>query len=97
VPQPFSPGAGPSAIEAVGGGPVTWYEHARGYAEAKWTGLAPVSRWSVAGALVIVTVALSTKEKRAPKPRVLRGALFGWAFNPATRDSGPPPEAAALD
>jgi len=29
---------------------------------------------------------------------VLRQALFAWAFNPATRDTDPPPEiAAALD
>jgi integrase len=34
----------------------------------------------------------------APEPRVLRQALFAWAFNPATRDTGPPSEiAAALD
>jgi integrase len=77
---------------------ITWYEHARAYAEAKWASLAPVSRRSVAEALVTVTIALTTKEPGAPGPRVLRQALFAWAFNPATRDTGPPPEiAAALD
>ena len=64
---------------------VTWYEHARAYAEAKWAGLAPVSRRSVAEALVTVTVALTGKEKGAPQPRVLRQALFAWALNPATQ------------
>jgi integrase len=37
-----------------------------------------------------VTVALTAKEKGAPEPRVLRRALFAWAFNPATRDTDPP-------
>ena len=60
--------------------------------------LAPVSRRSVAEALVTVTIALSKKEPGAPDPGVLRQALFAWAFNPATRDSTPPPHiAAALD
>jgi integrase len=78
--------------------PVTWYEHARAYTEVKWDGLAPVSRRSVAEALVTVTVALARKERGAPEPRVLRRALFAWAFNPATRDKVPSGEvAAALD
>jgi hypothetical protein len=59
------------------------------YAEAKWAALAPVSRRSVAEALVTVTVALTTKAKGAPEPRVLRQALFAWAFNPATREPDP--------
>jgi hypothetical protein len=38
------------------------------------------------------------KEPGAPDPKVLRQALFAWAFNPATRDITPPPHiAAALD
>ena len=37
---------------------VSWYEYARAYAEAKWPNLAPVSRRSVAEALVTVTVAV---------------------------------------
>jgi hypothetical protein len=36
---------------------ITWYAHARAYAEAKWPSLAPVSRRSVAEALVTVTIA----------------------------------------
>src|ERR1039457_4845363 len=77
---------------------VTWYEHARACTEAKWPNLARVSRQSVSEALVTVTIALTAKERGVPEPRVLRQALFGWAFNPATRDPVPPPEtAAALD
>jgi|HubBroStandDraft_1064217.scaffolds.fasta_scaffold17667_2 integrase len=56
------------------------------------------SRRSVAEALVTVTVALSAKEPGAPEGKVLRQALFAWAFNPATRDSDPPEKIAeALD
>jgi hypothetical protein len=90
--RPFSPRTGLPAAETTRGETVTWYEHARSYAEAKWAGLAPVSRRSVAEALVTVTVALTGKEKGAPEPRVLRRALFAWAFNPATRETDPPRE-----
>ena len=58
----------------------------------QWPNLAPVSRRSVAEALVTVTIALTAKEKGAPEPRVLRRALFAWAFNPATREQAPPRE-----
>ena len=92
--RPFSPRTGLPAAETDGGETVTWYEHARAYAEAKWAGLAPVSRRSVAEALVTVTVALTGKEKGAPEARVLRQALFAWAFNPATREADPPREIA---
>jgi hypothetical protein len=55
----------------------------------------PVSRRSVAEALVTITVALTAEEPGAPDAKVLRRALFGWSFHPATRDSDPPPEIAA--
>ena len=96
--QPFNPRTGLPDAETTEEEMVTWYEHARAYAEAKWANLAPVSRRSVAEALVTVTIALTAKEPGAPEPRVLRQALFAWAFNPATRDTAPPPQiAAALD
>jgi integrase len=96
--RPFNPRTGLPEAETTEGEMVTWYEHARAYTEAKWPNLAPVSRRSVAEALVTVTIALTAKERGAPEPSVLRRALFGWAFNPATRDQVPPPQiAAALD
>ncbi len=85
-------------METTEGEMITWYEHARACAEAKWPNLAPVSLRSVAEPLVTVTTALTTREKGAPEGKVLRRALFAWAFNPATRDTCPPPEiTAALD
>jgi integrase len=96
--RPFNPRTGLPDAETIEEEMITWYEHARAYAEAKWPNLAPVSRRSVAEALVTVTIALTAKEPGAPEGKVLRQALFAWAFNPATRDTDPPPEiAAALD
>ena len=96
--RPFDPRTGLPEAEVTEDEAVTWYAHARAYTEAKWANLAPVSRRSVAEALVTVTIALTRKEPGAPDPRVLRQALFAWAFNPATRDITPPPHiAAALD
>jgi hypothetical protein len=46
--RPFSPRTGLPAAETTDGEQVTWYEHARSYAEAKWAepgpGLPPVGR-----------------------------------------------------
>ena len=96
--RPFDPRTGLPEADTTGDELVTWYQHARAYAEAKWGSLAPVSRRSVAEALVTVTVALTAKEPGAPEAKLLRQALVGWAFNPATRQLDPPPEtAAALD
>jgi integrase len=96
--RPFSPRTGLPDTDTTQGELVTWYEHARAYADAKWAHLAPVSRRSVAEALVTVTIALTASERGAPEAKILRRALFGWAFNPATRDLPTPPEiAAALD
>jgi integrase len=96
--QPFDSRTGLPSDGADEGEPVTWYEHARAYTEAKWPALAPKSRRSVAEALVTLTLALTAKEPGAPEGTVLRQALLGWAFNPGTRDQEPPADIeAALD
>jgi len=70
--RPFNPRTGLPEADTTGDELVTWYAHARSYAEAKWPNLAPVSRRSVAEALVTVTVALTAKEPGAPDAKVLR-------------------------
>jgi hypothetical protein len=96
--RPFNPRTGLPDAEITEEEVISWYAHARAYTEVKWGNLAPVSRRSVAEALVTVTIALTRKEPGAPDPEVLRQALFAWAFNPATRGITPPPRiAAALD
>jgi hypothetical protein len=57
--RPFNPRTGLPGAEATAGEVVTWYAHARAYAEAKWGGLAPVSRRSVAEALVTTALKFS--------------------------------------
>jgi integrase len=93
--RPFNPRTGLPDAEVTEEELISWYAHSRAYTEVKWANLAPVSRRSVAEALVTVTIALATKEPGAPEPGVLRQALFSWAFNPATRDTSPPPQIAA--
>ena len=97
--RPFNPATGlPAAGEQPAAGAVSWYEHARGYTEAKWPHLAPTSRRSAAEALTTVTVALVSTRRGAPDPAVLRRALFAWAFNPGTRNLTAPAEtSSALD
>jgi energy-coupling factor transporter ATP-binding protein EcfA2 len=50
------------------------------------------SRWEALA--LACAIALAGKEKCAPEGRVLRQALFAWAFNPATREQAPPREIA---
>ena len=95
--QPFDTGTGlpVTSQQQAAADTVTWYEHARAYTDAKWPHLAPISRRSVAEALTTVTIALVRHRRAAPDPAVLRRSLFGWAFNPGTRNLTPPPEIAA--
>ncbi|MFI9720884.1 site-specific integrase [Streptomyces sp. NPDC052396] len=58
----------------------TWYEHARAYVAMKWPTASAKHRASIADALATVTPALVTDMRGAPKPRVLRTALYAWAF-----------------
>ncbi len=88
--QPFNPRPGLPEAEVTEEELISRYAHARAHTEVKWANPAPVSRRSIAEALVTVTIALSEKEPGAPEPRVLGQALFAWAFNPATRDITPP-------
>lgn len=73
----------------------TWYQHARAYIEMKWTTLAPKSRRSTVDALATVTPSLVTNERGAPDVKLLRRALYAWAFNPNTWDQEMPAEEAS--
>src|SRR5450755_4419510 len=56
--RPFNPKTGLPDVEVSEDEVITWYQHSRAYTEVKWANLAPVSRRSVAEALVTVTIAL---------------------------------------
>ncbi|MGH3190986.1 MAG: tyrosine-type recombinase/integrase [Streptosporangiaceae bacterium] len=70
--------------------PVSWYEHAAGYAAVKWPSLAAHSRASLADALATITPALTRQDARGrPSPGPLRTALYQHAFDPASPAADP--------
>jgi integrase len=69
---------------------VTWYDVACRFVDMKWPSLAARSRMSVADALATVTPALVTTTRGMPEQKVLRAALYGWAFNKESRAAGEP-------
>ena len=70
----------------------TWYEHAVAFVDMKWPRASAKQRRSIADALATVTPALLATERGAPDVQTMRAALYGWAFNKAHRDAGPPPD-----
>ncbi|WP_275463784.1 tyrosine-type recombinase/integrase [Streptomyces noursei] len=61
---------------------LTWFDHAKEYAEMKWSEAASAKgRATRADALAAITAALVKDSKGAPAPAVLRRALTGYAFN----------------
>ncbi len=81
---PFDPATGlPAPPRPAGPADLTWYEHARAYAQMKWPGLAAKSRRATAEALTTITLALTEQHGTFPDPAVARRALFSYAFNAA--------------
>lgn len=59
----------------------TWFAHAREYVVMKWPNASAKHRASIADALATVTPRLVKDNRGAPAPpRVLRAALYSWAF-----------------
>ncbi|WP_156727900.1 tyrosine-type recombinase/integrase [Streptomyces apocyni] len=63
----------------------SWYEHVTEYVLMKWPQAAAKHRASIAESLAVVTPALVTSKRGAPRSTVLRDALYQWAFR-AVRD-----------
>jgi hypothetical protein len=74
---------------------VTWFDHAKQFAEAKWERSSAKNRAVRADALATITPALVTDRRGAPDPRVLRQALSCWAFNFSDHLPEPPEEVQA--
>ncbi|MGI5225730.1 tyrosine-type recombinase/integrase [Actinoallomurus sp. CA-142502] len=69
----------------------TWYQHATEYVDYKWTRLAATARVSVAETLVTITCALLPQSGSGrPEEKVVRNAVFRWAFNKRDRDTPRP-------
>jgi integrase len=69
----------------------SWYEHAVAFVDMKWPRASGNHRKSIAESLATVTPALLATDRGRPADRDLRAALYGWAFNRARREAGPPP------
>jgi integrase len=80
--EPFDEATGLPESEVRARMKVTWYEHARAYAEMKWPAAAAKSRKAMVEALVTVTTALVVPGKVYADPNTLRRALFvAFRFN----------------
>ncbi|TBO56780.1 site-specific integrase [Streptomyces kasugaensis] len=60
---------------------ISWYEHARNYIEMKWDDSPASTRRTLAEAMATVTPTLVKDSKGMPDARVMRTALYSWAFN----------------
>ena len=93
----FDPATGePLAWAAPAPATVTWYQHAVAYAAMKWPHLAAHSRASMAEALATVTPLLTQTTSRRPPARMLRTALYGYAFSTPRRSRAPEPATASV-
>lgn len=96
--EPFDVETGmPERVALRPAGP-SWLEHAVAYTDMKWRRVSPNSRTSIADALATVTPALMRPRRGRPEPKILRAALYSWAFVPPHRDRLMPPDISdALD
>ncbi|NGO69340.1 tyrosine-type recombinase/integrase [Streptomyces boncukensis] len=70
---------------------VTWYQHTRDFIEKRWDDTPGKSRKNFADALATITPALVTSEAGRPDARVLRRALYSWAYNKQQQIKEPVP------
>lgn len=75
----------------------TWYAHSREYVAMKWPRAAAKSRRSIVEALTSLTAIMVKPVRGRPADRVLREALYLYAFNPRRwQDQASPEHGAAL-
>ncbi|MGA5319804.1 tyrosine-type recombinase/integrase [Streptomyces seoulensis] len=75
---------------------ISWYEHARAYIEMKWDDSPGNTRQTLAEAMATVTPVFVKDTKGMADARVVRRALYGWAFNKNRWDGEPPAEVAQV-
>lgn len=97
--EPFDPRTGLPASELRAlKQRTTWYVLAREYIEQRWDRTPGNTRRTLADALATITPALVEPGAVYQSPRVLRRALYSWAFNKKAWGSDPQDEwKAALD
>ncbi|WP_336922874.1 tyrosine-type recombinase/integrase [Aquipuribacter sp. SD81] len=70
---------------------LTWWAWSLTYVDLKWPALAPISRRSLAEALVDITLHLSRSTPDRPPTTNLRQAMFAWAYHSQNREAGEVP------
>lgn len=71
---------------------ITWYQHAHNYIDHKWDRTPGASRKTIADSMATITAALSKTDVGKPDLRVLRRALYSWAYNKNAWKTEPPGE-----
>ncbi|WP_455361638.1 hypothetical protein [Streptomyces sp. SYSU K21746] len=75
---------------------ISWYEHARNYLEMKWDHSPATTRRNLAEAMAKVTLALVKDTKGMADHKVVRRALYSWAFNVKRWEEEPPADVKAI-
>ncbi|MFD9486966.1 tyrosine-type recombinase/integrase [Streptomyces sp. NPDC059991] len=86
--QQFDEETGLPAGELTARTSPSWYEHVTEYVLMKWPQAAAKHRASIAESLAVVTPALVTSKRGAPRSAVLRDALYQWAFRAVRAPEG---------
>ncbi|MFJ3495965.1 tyrosine-type recombinase/integrase [Streptomyces sp. NPDC086091] len=79
--EPFDVASGLPKSMVVKERDISWYEHARNYIEMKWDAAPGSTRRTLAEAMATVTPTFVKDTKGMPDARVVRHALYSWAFN----------------
>ncbi|MEV6803692.1 site-specific integrase [Streptomyces sp. NPDC051132] len=79
--EPFDVDSGLPKSMVVKERDISWYEHARNYIGMKWDHSPASTRRTLAEAMATVTPVFVQDTKGMPDARVVRRALYGWAFN----------------
>ncbi|WP_328223871.1 tyrosine-type recombinase/integrase [Streptomyces sp. NBC_00310] len=69
-----------------------WYQHARDYIEMKWDHSPATTRKNLAEAMATVTPIIVKDTRGMADHRLVRRALYSWAFNVKRWDEEPPPD-----
>ncbi|WP_441245592.1 hypothetical protein [Kitasatospora sp. McL0602] len=92
--EPFDTETGLPLSELREANDVNWYQHGRNYVESRWDGAPAKTRTTWADALASVTFELVKSKAGMPDKRLVRRALYSWAFNINNWAEEPPPEMA---
>jgi integrase len=79
--EPFDIDSGLPKSRVAKNRDVSWYEHARNYIAMKWDDSPASTRRTLAEAMATVTPVFVKDTKGMADARLVRTALYGWAFN----------------